>query len=117
MSSTIRTSRLAADIHKVLAEVFHHQVRDPRLQNITLHEVRVSRDLSYAKIYLSQMGTKAEDSAPLIKLLNNKKGFYRKQLAQALKLRIVPDIRFFYDDTLDNADAIESLIAKALNKK
>lgn len=117
MANSIRVARVSADIQRTLARLLQQETKDPRLQNITLTEVSLSSDLSFCKVYLTQLGTSAEQAKHLIELLNKAKGYYKNQIGVSLKLRIVPELRFFYDEVLDQADHIDQLIKQALQPK
>lgn len=77
---------------------------------ITVTTVRMSPDLSYAKIYLSLFGAKDKDQ--LFALINENKKELRKHLGNRIgkQVRIIPELNFFIDDTLDYAMKIEELI-------
>ena len=79
-----RTDRLGAELQRELAELLRDEVKDPRLGMVTVQEVRVSRDLSHAKVYFTCMGA---DAAATVKLLNRKlAGFLRHELSQRVRL-------------------------------
>lgn len=111
-----RTDRVSQEVFRLLSNLLRREVKDPRLQNLTLTECKVSKDLSHAKVYFSVMGAKEGDAevAEALKALEKAKGFFRSELGKQLRLRITPDIRFYYDTVPDHVDHIESLIKKAL---
>jgi ribosome-binding factor A len=92
-----------------MAELLQKEISDPRLANATITGVKMSRDLRIAKVYFASAGPK-EASHEMSEGFNRARGFIKKELAQRLGLRYMPDIKFFYDDTIDRGARIEELI-------
>ena len=108
----LRSDRLADEIRDLVARCFSGgQMRDPRLQNVTITAVKLSGDLQIASIYFRIMGEDA-DIEGATKGLESAKSFLRKKLAGALDVRRVPDIRFFYDESVEYGAHIEKLLAQ-----
>lgn len=105
-----RSQRLEGELQKVLAEVIREDLKDPRLSLITITDVKVARDLSFAKIFISHLDD--EKAKAGLDALNKGKGFIRKQIGMKLKLRIVPEIAFFLDDTLNYSLKINEILRK-----
>ncbi|HRT67829.1 MAG TPA: 30S ribosome-binding factor RbfA, partial [Bacteroidota bacterium] len=78
---------------------------------ISISSVVVSKDFSSAKIYVSSYNSKLTP-LEIINLLNTNKNYFKELIAKNMKLRIIPDIKFFMDDTLDEIEHIQSLIKK-----
>lgn len=114
-----RTDRVASEIFRTLTEILHKETKDPRLQSVNLTECKVSKDLSIAKVYFTVIGSNESDemAQDAIKALEKAKGFFRTEVGKQIKLRITPEIRFYYDSSAENASHIESLIFKALHQK
>ena len=114
-----RTDRVASEIQRILATLLQREVKDPRLQGVTITECRVSKDLSVCKVYFNKLGA-TKDSLEVeeaLKGFDKAKGFLRSALGKQLRLRLTPELRFFYDDVPEKASEIDALIAKALNKQ
>jgi ribosome-binding factor A len=115
MSSTVRQQKFAKLIHKELSDIFQ---RDKRgiLDNalITIVEVKVSADLSVAKVYVSMM--LAKDKSAILKKLEQHKREIRKALGERIRnqARIVPELVFYIDEVEENAMRMDELI-KSLN--
>lgn len=105
-----KQERIASIIRKNIAEIIQFQVRDPKLGFVSIPEVRVSKDFSYATVYVSFI--KEEDEAPSLEVLNKAKGFIRSELAKTLDIRRVPEIRFVVDEGYKR----EARITELLNK-
>jgi ribosome-binding factor A len=138
-----RTDRIGTELRRELAQLLRDQVRDPRLANITVHEVRVTRDLAHAKVFftcfpsaepveksppapLFQRGEK--EKPPLEKgglggfnaqaqerLLNGRlAGFLRHALAQTVQLRTIPQLHFVFDTSIGYGERLSVLIDQAV---
>ncbi|MCC5793336.1 MAG: 30S ribosome-binding factor RbfA [Chromatiales bacterium] len=113
-----RSRRVEEEIQRIVAEILRQRVRDPRLQRVIITDVRVSRDLSVARLYFSVMPVPGDalDPAMLATSLEKASGFIRRELAQALKVRAVPELRFSVDDGLDQARRLDQLIDEAVGR-
>ncbi len=102
--------RIAQQISKSLAVVLQRKARDPRLGMVSINDVRVTRDLSVAKIYVTQIG--GDTNMQIASVLNKMAGFLRTELASTFTSRSVPELRF-YDDTLQESSIkLENLFTK-----
>lgn len=115
MSSTVRQQKFARLIQKELSVIFQQDKRG-FLDNafITIAEVKVSPDLSVAKVYISMM--LAKDKQAILGKLDNHKKEIRRALGEKIRnqARIVPELAFFIDDVEENALRMDDLI-KSLN--
>lgn len=104
-----RSDRVSGLIQKVLSEILKKDIKDPRLNRTTITGVDVSRDLKLARIYFTTAnGEQNKDAA--IKGFNSARGFIKRILACELDLKYMPDIRFFYDESIEYGAHIDSLI-------
>lgn len=112
-----RTDRVSQEIFRLLSNLLRTEVKDPRLQNLSFTECKITKDLGIVTVYFSILGAKSDD--PIVqeanKALNKAKGFFRSEIGKQIRLRITPDIRFFYDSVPEQVDHIEQLIRKALH--
>jgi len=112
-----RQQRVADQIQRELAGFIQFELKDPRLDMVTVSGVDVSRDFSYADVYVTFMKSKSDAEAKeLVGILNHASGFLRKLLGKAIKLRITPSLRFHYDGTLSSGAKMNALINKALEQ-
>ena len=109
-----RGRRIADLIQHELAILIQTEVKDPRVGMVTINEVRVSRDLSYADVYFTMLGQ--EDHAAAEAALSNAAGFLRSALARILTARTTPKLRFHYDDSVENGDRISKAIHDAIER-
>ncbi|MBT3437323.1 MAG: 30S ribosome-binding factor RbfA [Oceanospirillaceae bacterium] len=110
-----RTQRVADQIQRELAALIQREVKDPRVGMATVSAVEVSRDLSHAKVFVTIFngGENQEEIRESVKVLNNASGFLRSKLGQRMKLRIVPTLRFHFDDSLSRGNYLSNLIDEA----
>ncbi|MEM7078927.1 MAG: 30S ribosome-binding factor RbfA [Pseudomonadota bacterium] len=106
-------------IRDELAQVIQQEVRDPRVGSlVSVNDVRVSKDLSYAEVYVSSLS--AEDEAArsaLVEVLNKAAGFFRSTLAKRHKMRTTPKLRFHYDELVESGPRLEQLIEDAMRSQ
>jgi len=106
-----RTDRLGAELQRELAAVLRDEVKDPRLGLITVQEVRVTRDMSHAKVFFTCMGG---DPGSTQEFLNKKlAGFLRRELSHRIRARGMPQLHFVYDESIERGQHLSELIDKA----
>jgi ribosome-binding factor A len=110
---TGRTRRIAELLQRELADLLHREVHDPRVGPVTLTSVDVAPDLSHAKVYITQLSG-VEHAPATLKALNNAAGFLRHALRDRIDLRVIPQLRFLYDESVEKGAAISSLIDRAM---
>lgn len=102
-----RTDKLDSIFQKEISNIIQFDLNDPNIGFATVSEVRVSPDLSIAKVYVSFFGNNYGIAA-----LKKSKGFIKTELAHRLRLRKIPDLEFIVDDTLNQVAHIEEIINK-----
>jgi ribosome-binding factor A len=107
--SKIRQERTAEQIHMILSDLLNREVSDPRLQDLTVTRVAVDRELQYADVYLNALGDESRQ-LEVIKALDKAGGFLRYELAQRMRVRSVPELRFHWDPTLAYADEVDQIL-------
>lgn len=111
-----RTDRIGDFIQRELATLIQFQMKDPRLGMVTIQEVRVSRDISYADVYFNLLGEGAEAGEEAEQVLQHAAGFLRSALAKQLNTRTTPRLRFHYDKLPEQASHISRLIDRAISE-
>jgi ribosome-binding factor A len=110
-----REERVADFIRDELASIIQRQMRDPRIGMVSVNEAKVSKDLSWADVYVSSHETTTdEERAELIAVLNKAAGYFRSELAKRHSMRTTPKPRFHYDEVIEKGPELESLIEKAV---
>jgi len=106
---TRRQQRVAEQLRHEISKLIEHEVDDPRLELITITDATISPDLHDATVYVSSLrGEAARDS--VLAGLENACGFLRHGLATRMKLRIVPELHFHWDKSLETGDRISQLL-------
>ena len=108
-----RNQRMADLLQRELASIIQREVKDPRLAMVTISEVVVSSDLSYAKVYVTIFSKDATNIQENIEVLNKMAGFLRSLLGKRIKARIIPQLKFIYDKTMIEGNRLAKLIDDA----
>ncbi|MDY6873223.1 MAG: 30S ribosome-binding factor RbfA [Chloroflexota bacterium] len=103
--------RINDQVQRVVTLILETKVNDPRVEGAYVTDVSVDRELDYANIYISALEGE-ERAEEILEGLRNAAGFIRYTLSQEVKLRVMPKLRFFWDETPEKADRIEALIAE-----
>ena len=106
-----RAKRIAQQIQQTLSELIRRELRDPRLGMVTLTEVRVSKDLSYAKVFFSVLGAEPQQAQ---EILEAAAPLLRGPLGRALGIRHSPELRFVQDELIESGARLSALINKAV---
>lgn len=112
---SLRLKRIESLMLKELSNIIAFELKDPNVGFITISEVKVTSDLSYAKVYVSFLGKQKRNEEGL-KTLEKAKGFLRSELAKRIDLRKMPELQFILDKSLENGRRIEAIIDK-INKE
>jgi ribosome-binding factor A len=109
--ATRRQRRVSELIHRELSLLLMRQVRDPRLADVTITEVRVTPDLLIARVYFTVLGD-AEQGKEALAALEHASGFLRTQLASQVRLRFAPELVFELDTSAAYGRRIDELLAQ-----
>jgi len=111
-----RNQRLGAQILRTLSELLRFETKDPRVADISLTAVELSKDLSIARVYFSMLNPD-DDPQPAQTGLKKAAGFLRSKLSAALTVRRVPELRFVHDDSIARGAEMSRLIDAAIGTK
>jgi ribosome-binding factor A len=111
-----RPQRVSQELQKEIATILQREIKDPRLGMMTtVSGVEVSRDLAYAKVFVTFLNDKDEDAVKEgIKVLQDASGYIRSLLGKAMRLRIVPELTFFYDNSLVEGMRMSNLVSNVM---
>jgi len=110
-----RSHRVADFIQRELAELIRTEIKDPRVSSmVTISSVEVSRDLGTAKVHYTIMGAQPGERESTDNALKRAAGFLRRQLSQRMNIRSVPELRFYYDDSIERGATMSALIDQAV---
>lgn len=111
-----RTRRVGELLQRELARLLQKELKDPRVKLVTVSHVSVSPDLRQAKVYVTFLG-KEKDTQEQLTVLNKAAGFLQHGLSQRVELRVIPQLRFVYDDSIERGRHLSALIDKAVRKE
>lgn len=112
---TRRTERVSNLIRQEISGLIHEQVNDPRIRGlISVTKVNISNDLKNARVFVSALGTEV-DKKEILQGLNAAGGFLRRELAARLTLRSVPELRFQFDDSIEQGFEVLQLIERVIS--
>jgi ribosome-binding factor A len=105
-----RVERVNSLIQAEISELLQREVRDPRLGSlISITKVDTAPDLKHTKVFISVLGNET-DRQEVLKVLTAAAGFFRREMANRLKLRYTPEIIFVSDNSIERGDRITRLI-------
>ncbi|NLW12678.1 MAG: 30S ribosome-binding factor RbfA [Clostridiaceae bacterium] len=105
-----RSDRVGDEIRKAVADLIQNEIKDPRMPSmVSVLEVRASRDLSHAHIYISVLGTD-EDKKNCEAALRSASGFIRREIVARIRLRVAPELHFIIDDSIERGIRMTKLI-------
>ena len=110
--SSLKGERVASDMQRELCNILLLEAKDKDFKNVTITDVDVTNDLSFAKIYFTTLDNKEK----VEKDLNNASGFFRSLLADRLVMRHIPELKFIFDESIEYGQNIERII-KEINEK
>jgi ribosome-binding factor A len=108
-----RSRRIAEQVQRELSDIIRLELKDPRVGMITLTDVEVSVDQSHAKVFFTLLGEPARIIGAT-EGLRHAAGFLRSQLAHRMKLRLVPQLTFKYDESVERGMRLSQLIDAAV---
>ncbi|WMY97659.1 MAG: 30S ribosome-binding factor RbfA [Arsenophonus sp.] len=115
-----RSERISNEIKKTIASILQKTIRNPKIKMTNVLDVKISRDLLYAKIFVTFLNL-VNDKKKTIKnnifLLNYLSGYIRFLLGKEIYLKILPQLFFIYDDSLDKGIMISKIIRDVIYKK
>lgn len=111
-----RTQRVADLIQKSIAQMLLTEMSDDRFRLVTITGVNITRDLSYAKVFVSVLMDDEKKIKEILFALNQSAKSLRYNLAKTVNLRVVPELKFIYDESTARGFRISSLIDSAIKK-
>jgi ribosome-binding factor A len=111
-----RALRIADQIQRELADLIRNEIKDPRVGMLTLTGVEVSQDYAHAKVFYTSLRSES-DNFLINNGLEHAAGFLRSQLSHRLKLRVVPQLHFVYDNSIERGVRLSQLIDEAVARE
>lgn len=110
-----RAERVALQLRKELAWVLEREMQDPRAHMVTVSRVEVSRDLSHARVFVS--APEDHSIGEVLRTLNHAAGYLQARLAERVRMRYLPRLRFQEDKAIGKASRIDALLADARSRR
>ncbi|OIN07595.1 30S ribosome-binding factor RbfA [Oceanisphaera psychrotolerans] len=109
-----RTRRVGQELQKEIAMILQREIKDDRLKLVTVSGVELSRDLNYAKVFVTFLENDPEKIEQGMKVLKDASGFIRSLVGKAMRLRVTPELRFSYDQSLVEGMRISTLVSSTI---
>ena len=108
-----RIERVNSLMRQEISEILQREVKDPRLSSsVTITGVETAPDMRHAKIYVSRIVGSEEEKQETLKALESAAGFLRRELADKLRLRHIPDLTFEWDSSIERGTYLLDLLDK-----
>ena len=109
-----RTDRVGQQIQKEIAVILMREIKDPRLSMTTVSAVELTRDLAYAKIFVTFFNDNPDEIKASLEVLADAEGYIRSLLGKRLRARIMPHLRFVYDSSMSEGVRMSALVDQAV---
>ena len=108
-----RTERVRHQRQREIAMILQREVKDPRVSMVPVSDVEVSRDLAYSKVFVTFLHDDDDQVKAGLKVLNQASGFIRSLLGKRIKARVVPELKFQHDGSLNEGIRMSRLVDEA----
>lgn len=112
---SIKIERIASEMIKQISYILATEIKDNDIKFVTITDCKVSNDLSFAKVYVTVFDKERINET--VKALNNASKFIRRELADRVDIRHIPELSFVYDESIDYGKSIENIIEKIHDKE
>lgn len=110
---SIKLERLEHKFITSISDIIKNEIKDDRIQFVTVTDVSITNDLSFAKVYVTVFDDSKREE--VLKVLNNASNFIERELCKKVEIRKMPDINFVYDESIEYSNNIENII-ESINK-
>lgn len=111
---SIKMERLNNTFVEKISEILHNDIKDKDVKFVTITEVKITNDLSFAKVYFT---SNEENRRQVTEALNKASGFIRSRLCEKVQLRKMPEIHFVYDESVEYGYRIDDIIERINHEK
>lgn len=115
MADFKRVDRFSQQLQREIAVILQREIKDPRVVMPTVSDVEVSRDLSYAKVFITFLQDDADSVKTALAVLNDASGYIRSLLGKRISSRITPHVKFVHDTSTSEGMRMAALVKSALN--
>lgn len=113
-----RTARISAEVKREISKIIANDLNDPRLSMdamVSVTDVEVTNDLSYADVYISVLGDD-KNKEDVMEALDQAKGYIKILIGERMRLRTMPEFRFKFDESIERGAYMDKLIAETIAK-
>lgn len=107
---SVKIERIGSNLVKEISYILATEIKDEDIKFVTITDVKVTNDLSFAKVYFTVLDDTKKETT--LKALKNASGFIRKQLADRVDIRHIPELQFVFDESIEYGKKIEDIIDK-----
>lgn len=112
---SVKVDRIASNIVKQVSYILETEIKDNDIKFVTITDAKVTNDLSFAKIYFTVLDENRKKET--LEALNNASGFIRRELAERIDIRHIPELQFVYDESIAYGQKIENIIEQINDDK
>lgn len=112
---SVKVDRIASNIVKQVSYILETEIKDNDIKFVTITDAKVTNDLSFAKIYFTVLDENRKRET--LEALNNASGFIRRELAERIDIRHIPELQFVYDESIAYGQKIENIIEQINDDK
>ena len=105
---SVKIERIASMLEKEISYILMTEVKDPDIKFVTVTNVKLASDLGYAKVYVTVLDQNKKDET--LRSLKAARGFIRRELANRVEIRHIPELDFVYDESIEYGKKIEDII-------
>jgi ribosome-binding factor A len=110
-----RGQRAAEQIRRELAELIRHELKDPRVNFVSLTDVELTPDYAHAKIFFTALGG-AQSVPEILEGLRRASGFLRRELGRRIRIHTLPELHFHYDHSVEEGSRLSQLIDQTVRE-
>ena len=111
---SVKLDRLNNSFMEKISEIIPEQKKDKEVEFVTITDVKITNDLSFAKIYFTTLD---DDRDKVTKALNKASGFIRSAMCDKIQIRKMPELHFVYDESIEYGNKIENIIERLNNEQ
>lgn len=112
---SVKIDRLNNSFVEHISQIIRTEIKDPRINFVTVTAASITNDLSFAKVYVTVLNDSERDS--VLKVLNKASNFIERELSKRIDIRKMPNITFVYDESIEYATNIENIIESIENNE
>lgn len=111
---SLKTERIASNLVKEISYILATKIKDRDIRFVTVTDCKVTTDLSFAKVYVTVLDDRKKEET--LKALKNASGYIRRELAERVDIRHIPELQFVFDESIEYGNKIEHIIEQIHDK-